>query len=382
MKIGILTQPLYNNYGGILQNYALQTILRQMGHVPITIDWKYKQTLTIKAYIYNLLCEIKGLLGFDGLNTNYQLSAKEDEIIVGKLNNFVAKYICSTTKAFSELEIDHYISKLGIDAIIVGSDQCWRPMYNPFLSSMYGNFTKHNLVKLAYAASFGTDIWEYTEEETMMARQAIKDFMAISVREDSGVKLCKNYLHANATHVLDPTMLLERLDYSKIVEEENENRSEGNLFYYILDPSECKMSFIDKVAKVSGLSPFMVMPKYKAGLRTRSHVKHSIQDCIYPTVTKWLRAIMDAEMTIVDSFHGCVFSILFNKPFWVLANEHRGQSRMSSLLKTFGLEDRLVTSMEVSQPKAPIDWCRVNAILSEKRSSSLEFLEKSFANYK
>ena len=118
------------------------------------------------------------------------------------------------------------------------------------------------------------------------------------------------------------------------------------------------------------------MPKCQAETRTKKDVKTRIEDCVFPGVTAWLRSFMDAEMTVVDSFHGMVFSILFNKPFWVIGNAERGMSRFTSLLKTFHLEDRLLDAdrldnIEISKP---IDWAVVNGILEEKRSESKDLL--------
>ena len=95
-----------------------------------------------------------------------------------------------------------------------------------------------------------------------------------------------------------------------------------------------------------------------------------IEDCVFTGVTAWLRAFVDAEMTIVDSFHGMVFSIIFNKPFWVIGNAQRGMSRFTSLLKVFHLEDRLLDTEHLDEVdfSKSIDWVRVNAILEEKRN--------------
>lgn len=105
-------------------------------------------------------------------------------------------------------------------------------------------------------------------------------------------------------------------------------------------------------------------------------VKNRIEDCVFPSVTAWLRAFMDAEMTIVDSFHGMVFSIIFNKPFWVIGNEERGMSRFTSLLKQFQLEDRLldVNHLDDIDCSKPIDWARVNRILEDNRMKSKALL--------
>ena len=263
------------------------------------------------------------------------------------------------------------------DAYVVGSDQCWRPRYNAFLTFMFLDFAKEEKPKrIAYAASFGTDQWEFTQEMTSICAPLAQKFDFVSVREDSGVNLCKEHLGVNAVHVLDPTLLLTKEDYTHLIKAENEPQSKGTLFNYILDPDAAKSAFINKVENDKGLTTFQVLPKCQAETRTKQDVKNRIEDCVFPGVTTWLRAFMDAEMTIVDSFHGMVFSIIFNKPFWVIGNANRGMSRFTSLLKVFHLEDRLLDANQLQEVdiNRPIDWSSVNAILEQKRNECKKLL--------
>lgn len=375
MKIGILTQPLISNYGGILQNYALQQVLIRAGYDVETIDWRRNY---FRVYLSNLKQYIISYIrGKEKTFKRYQPNRSESLAIYQNTNYFIDKYIIHTLPAKSSKDFQKYSKLQHYDAYIVGSDQCWRPLYNPYLKDMFLNFTKgYNVRKLAYAASFGTDFWEYTEKETNMCSILAKQFNSISVREDSGVDLCEKYLKVKAEHVLDPTMLLLKEDYIRLIENENENKSEGTLFSYILDPNSQVDKLVRSIEDVTGLKSFDVLPKIRPENRYRNDVKQRIEECIFPSVTKWLRAFYDAEAIIVDSFHGMVFSIIFNKPFWVLVNNHRGASRFTSLLKMFNLESRLlnINEIDLSCLKNDIDWSGVNKIMKEKRSLSLNFL--------
>ena len=230
--------------------------------------------------------------------------------------------------------------------------------------------------RLAYAASFGVDCWEFTDFQTKRSQELIRDFSAVSVREFSGVDLCKRYLCCDASHVLDPTMLLDKEDYVRLIEDEDEPVSKGNLFTYILDESDGKQEIINEVASMLGLLPFTAMPEFPINRRT---IKRNLDKCIYPSVTRWLRSFMDAKFVVCDSFHGAVFSIIFNKPFVIIANKERGLARFSSLLHTFGLYDRIVSSMDNLHTiiKTPIDWKRVNCIRAEMKVHSIGFLRSN-----
>ena len=378
-KIGILTQPLTTNYGGLLQNYALQTILRSAGYEVETIRWEQK--FGFRSFLYRKKMQLLHLLYPSKYpKLLYQLNKKEIEIIRTNTKQFVDNYIAHTETAHSYNDFQRLSDDGQYDVYIVGSDQCWRPCYNPFLTSMFLDFAQGKKVKrVAYAASFGTDEWEMTSLQTEVCAALAKKFNVVTVREDSGVALCKDYLGVAATHVLDPTMLLSKNDYVDLVEKENEPKAVGALFYYILDPNQSKTAFIQRVSKQSVLKPFQVLPKYQNEIRTRQNVKKHIEDCIYPKVSTWLRAFMDAEMVIVDSFHGVVFSIIFNKPFWVIGNKKRGLSRFTSLLRMFHLEERLLDENELENVNinSPVDWESVNAVLTAKRNESIHLLLKT-----
>lgn len=379
MKIGILTQPLHANYGGLLQNYALQQTLIRAGHEAETIDWWVPNSLYASLYRIKE-CILASLYPRKHIRPKYQPTEKENAIIRKNTNHFIHAHIHHTNPMMSMSAFEQQAKIGNYDSFVVGSDQCWRPRFNPFLPAMFLSFTVDKTVKrIAYAASFGTDRWEYSSDLTSQCAFLAQKFDLVSVREDSGVRLCKEHLRVDAIHVLDPTMLLTKDDYIRLIEEEGEPQSAGSLFNYILDPDATKIAFINQVARELDLKPFQVLPKYQAETRSKKDIKKRIEDCVFPRVTTWLRAFMDAEMIIVDSFHGMVFSILFNKPFWVFGNAERGMSRFSSLLKILGLEDRLLDVRELDNVEyaRPIDWGRVNAILNQKRIESRNLLINS-----
>lgn len=388
MKIGILTQPLHNNYGGLLQNFALQQVLKGMGHDVETIDHSFDiKTSWLRRILYRIKAKLLYILFPNKYNPIiYVPNAKEVSIIRANTNYFIDKYIVHTNQLCSIKDFDNIAQSNKYDVYVVGSDQCWRPIYNgSFLSEMFLRFAVNqtNVKRIAYAASFGTDKWEFSLEENVQCAALAKKFDLITVREASGVDLCKKYLDAEAKQVLDPTMLLDKRDYIKLVENEGESQCPGNLFYYILDPSKEKRSLIEDVATKNGLKSFTVMPKYQEENRTKDDIKNRINDCVFPSVTSWLRAFMDAKMIIVDSFHGAVFSIIFNKPFWIIGNSERGNARFDSLLELFGLKERMI-SIDGIRLEAGFDWCReidwgrVNEIRENEKQRCITLLENYF----
>lgn len=378
MKIGILTQPLHNNYGGLLQNFALQQVLKGMGHEVETIDWRQEKAGALKECLWQKKEQLLSLILKDRERPRYQLTRDEEQIIGRNTFHFTNRYITVCPKIVGRAEKFRAIDEeYKYDAYVVGSDQVWRPGYNAaMMPAMFLGFTdRKDIKRISYAASFGTSVWEFTQQMTEECALLARKFDLITVREKSGVDLCREYLGVEATHVLDPTMLLDKGDYIKLVENEHEPQSPGTLFHYILDPSEEKRNLIERLAFKQGLQAFSIMPKCQAENRTKWDVKHRIEDCVFPSVTSWLRGFMDAEMVIVDSFHGAVFSIIFNKPFWVIGNSKRGNTRFESLLGLFGLEDRMIEpSQEVDWNKT-IDWKRVNEIREKEKKNSKTLLQ-------
>lgn len=378
MKIGILTQPLHNNYGGLLQNYALQQVLKGMGHEVETVDWFPEKAGVLKEWLWQKKELALSLLLKDRERPRYQLTENEESVIGRNTHHFTKKYITVCPKKVGRVEEFNGIdAEYRYGAYVVGSDQVWRPSYNStMMPAMFLGFTdRKDMKRIAYAASFGTSAWEFSPAMTEICARLAKRFDCITVREKSGVGLCRDHLGVEAKWVLDSTMLLNRGDYEKLVEAENEPKSVGTLFHYILDPRDEKKALIERVATEKGLIPFTIMPKCQAENRTKWDVKHRIEDCVFPSVTSWLRGFMDAEMVIVDSFHGAVFSIIFNKPFWVIGNSERGNARFESLLGLYGLEDRMLTPGDSVDWSKPIDWVRVNEIREREKERSLKAFE-------
>lgn len=384
MKIGILTQPLHYNYGGILQNYALQRALVHLGYEVETIVYENKRRPPSwrVLFIGTIRQLLHGMAPGRFKSSRCVLNQKEKEKLWKNTLSFVRKYIVRTKPLLTHEDFTNLSRDGRFDGYVVGSDQCWRPRYNrTFFREMFLSFAveDENTRRVGYAVSFGTSEWETDPELTQELSLLAKKFDRVTVREIDGIELCRKYLGVEATLVLDPTMLLTRDHYERLVAGEGEKQSAGNLFYYMLDPDRTKQSAVGKIGTKLNLTPFTVMPKYKSDGITKDQVKEHIEECIYPPVTKWLRAFMDAEMTVVDSFHGMVFSIIFNKPFWVIGNKKRGMSRFTSLLGLLGLEDRLVNveDLESVDIRKPIDWDSVNKKIETMRSQSLGLLQES-----
>lgn len=375
MKICILTQPLHTNYGGLLQAYALQTVLKRMGHDVLTEN---RNDAKRKLSIIDRIKRIRILRIITGKSKYPSPTFDELQILTRNTGRFVKQYICTTSVADNNPV--SLSEKYHFDAYVVGSDQVWRPFYSPYLQHYFLDFIEGQDVKrIAYSASFGTDVWELTPRQTTECAALLKQFDAVSVREDSAVGLCKKYFGVDAIHLLDPTMLLEKDDYISLAEVENEPHHDGTVMTYFLDRNAMKDVIATEVCRKIGGKHFSVSPKSQY-----SDVgSKGMDDCIFPSVTSWIKGFMDAEYVVTDSFHGTVFSIIFNKPFITIANRERGVSRFTSLLKMFGLEGRLIYSLDdfnVNLIDSEIDFEKVNMVRKSEQSKAFSFFASSLCS--
>ena len=338
MKVGIYTLPLNYNYGGLLQAFALQTVLERMGHKVTIINRPLHQ----KEAIWKRPREkVKRII------RKYVLRQKCIRVFQENYEASIYPIISQNTQLF----VDHYLHTITIsdtselyegmfDVIVVGSDQIWRRAFHDTRKKCYDSFLSFaenwKIKRIAYAASFGVNYWEYNGVDTKRCAELAKLFDAISVREEAGVNLCYEHLGVKTVHVLDPTMLLQKEDYIRLFEAQGTPNSSGNLLCYILDETPFATEVINTIEQRMGLHRFHVNSRAD---NTWAPVENRIQ----PSVEQWLRGFYDAEYVVTDSFHACVFSILFGKPFIVIGNQNRGMERFRSLLKMVGLDDRLVT---------------------------------------
>ncbi len=371
MKIGILTHMVHYGVGGVLQNFALQTALRQLGHDPITLRASlFPQGLSRgfkQSRLYWFLSfPIKKMKGISPTFTEEQY-----KLICRDTEKFIRENVKITELNYSSADFRESAEKLNCEALIVGSDQIWRSKF-AYVNDCFLEFAQDlNVKKIAYAASFAIDYWEFTPEQTKLFSSLAKKFDGISVREDSGVKLCKNNLGVNAELVLDPTFLLDKEQYMDTVESVKEPHYGGKLLSYILDKTPLKEAVLAVVKEKTGYEIISGMPKF--GL-SYDNIKRYPEDCIYPSITKWLRVLDDSEIVVTDSFHGTALSIIFNKPFFLVVNKNRGAERFFSLLRMFGLEDRMVSNIDEINVNKAIDWNSVNLKRNQMRQKSLSFL--------
>lgn len=345
MKVGILTYHDANNYGAVLQAYALLAKLKELGHNVYVID----RVRTFKGWRY----------WYHGYSYKHHFSwCRFKEFCKYKLSPKTSMY--KTTEL-----IKKDFPNLHLNAVVVGSDQVWRDTFmghNFFL-----DFVSGDCKRISYAASFGLSEWTNSGPFTLKAKRLLQKFDKISVREKTGVDICKNVFGVNAELVLDPTLLWNADFYIQtLLRNEGNARENAVVASYILGKNKDQQLAVQTFAKKEKLKNVNL-------LDVKSFFKG------HYTVEEWLQQIRAAQYVITNSFHATVFCILFHKHFVVLDNKSGGSDRIITLLEAVGLRSLLIETSEdlLATLNIPIDYEKVDKKIAELRMNSLNFLKSA-----
>ena len=384
MQIGIITYwSSDDNYGQQLQCYALQRFLRDKKHNAFLI--KYKPTAEQKSKWDKLKGISIGKL-LDKLS-----SAKRKEIAINKLLGNENKEL-NKARMFEKFRNDHLntteieyhsIEELRqnppeAEVYICGSDQVWNnSLHSKNTAGWYLDFGNPSIRRISYAASIGRNI-EKGEQSTF--KTYLNHLNAISVRESSAQALCQSLGFSNVEVVGDPTLLLSANHYLSLCKD-IPKQEHPYLFMYMLNISTPEEIGWDKVSAYLQARSLDLKTVCSSGyLPARELIPDNRN--ILASIPEWIALIRDARYVITTSFHGMMFCILLHKPFLVmkLTNQYaKGNNRMTSLLATLGIEERIHNSSLPfdRQMENEIYWTEVEKKLAALRNNSIKFIERN-----
>lgn len=380
MKVGIITFWQSNdNYGQVLQCFALQQQLIKLGHKPFLIKYAplQKTIQTSIAEKWWKLIQIYPIF----LKLRKMQKTKQAKTFVLKnrqrnFDEFREKHIITNGKIYHGLS-DIQNNPPKADCYLCGSDQVWSMLLdNDENQAFYLNFGDKDTKRVAYAASFGRDV--YPMELNGKLHDMLVKFNAVSVREKSGIGICKK-VGIQAVDVLDPTLLLSMKECLQIVEKPSVR--EKYFYTYSLNITSekdlCWKALLDYTNRHGFKSISTTSSGYFIGKEICSNTKY-----VYATIPQWLGYIQNAEFVATTSFHGVAFCLIMHTNFvyFPLKGIHsRGNSRVVSLLESLGLHEKIFRdAMTIKQCiEYPVDWNKVEAKLNVKKNDSVNFLENS-----
>lgn len=367
MKIALVTTHNANNYGAVLQAFALQHVLSRYGDVEI-INYDNRHI----SRSFDLIRITPSLHGFLGMGKDICRLLPRYRVIK-KFKQFIQNNL-KMTRNFSAQELYHGQADY-FDMYVAGSDQIWNPACisdSCTIDPIYFlKFAPKKAKKLSYASSMGGH--QFSSEEKKHIKNLLKDFDIVSVREKDGQLLLQAVLEKAVQHVLDPTLLLSREEWQEALSDEGaSNKKEKYLLLYTVPKVSLIRKAVDHFSNKLGLKVISI----DQGLSAGAKVDQQIRDA---GPIEFLRLFADAEFVITDSFHGTCFSVNFGKSF-VVISPGKHSNRIESLLALVGQQGRIVKSeADFADLDNMIDFATANKKLLEARKESLSFLSNTLS---
>lgn len=348
-KVGIVTINDNNNYGNRLQNYSMQQVMEKLNVCSTTL----KNNSYINTKNNYLLRIIKNSIRYI-LRKNSYSKNKERKICYEQFNMNI-KFSRKCITPFSKLDRKY-------DYFITGSDQVWNPMFGRLREVDLLEFTEPKK-RISYAASFG--ISSLPKQYNEKLKNALKNYKAISVREDAGKKIIEDIVGRKDVQVLvDPTMLLTAEEWDKVAKRPEQLKTDKYILNYFLgELSEKRKAEINRIAKENNCEVINILDK------------NSPFYCTGPSEFLYLEK--HAFLVCTDSFHSSVFAILYNRPFIVFGREDNTvsmNSRIETLISKFNLKNREYNGKEITKENLKHDYTEAYKILEEERKKAINFL--------
>ena len=359
MKAGLVTFYHIHHYGALLQAAATERAVESLGGECEIIDYYVNQNNDLfrkPTGVGSAAADVHTALHYKALRDRYQ-----------RFERFSKDHLRISGHRFESLE-ELRSAELPYDLILSGSDQIWNPKIFPdgrFDPVFFGAFSTRR--KIAYAPSFGVPhIPEGMEEEL---RSYLEQFSHISVRERQGREIVKEITGKDVPVVLDPTLLLTAEQWSAMAVPPD--RSGGYILCYCISKPGALAPYIQRLAEETGLPVVQL-----CGIRQKVHPKAA---CVLDAgPSEFLGLFQNASYVCTNSFHGTVFSVQFQKPFFtaVAPSELAApeSSRTFSILSRLGLTERIIGTGATAGLDDTIDWADVDRRLRAARQSSLDYL--------
>lgn len=369
MKIAIVTFIRAYNHGAVLQCYALHKKLNDLGIDNEVLDYypeyfrKLYELGDIKKWRTFPGNMIKKNPGYVRMRLKLRKRNRGFERFIKKNIRLSKKQYCTTDAVVRE--------EFAYDGFVVGSDQVWSysitemdPVF--FLDFPYAQRTR----KLSYAASFGVSCIPERLEERY--KRLLSDWDSYSVREDSGAKIMRGLLGVEAQVCCDPTLLLSRDEWAR-VSVEPEEAKDYVLVYYV-NSKDVLLEHAQRIAKEQNLKIIVLTSASSYNYLMGCDIPETIDYRGAAAPDELVGLVRYAKYVLTDSFHGTVFSLIFQRRFMTLIQNQWGRNlRALALLETLGLSGRKLDDSPEKIDEA-IDWERVEDILSTQREAAVEYL--------
>lgn len=364
--VGIITIHKINNYGSVLQAYALQRVCEELGYSVEIINYDFPN----EAHANNPYA----IVGLDSVPNE----PKWIKLLFAKALVCQHKGIARFVKKYQHLSENRYDSPDKLtqnppiyDIYITGSDQLWNPRHCNGDAVFLLSFAPDSALKISYAASFGSN--EIPESLHPIFKRYLSRYSAIAVRESSGINVIKKIIDKKASVVLDPTLLLNAEEWNKIATPTRLVRQKYILCYF-LNYSFNAFPYVDELAdEIQRQTGYKIVRVARPPHRLKFHNNRYL---IGASPEDFLALVRDAEIVLTTSFHGTAFALNYGRPvFTIVKSKKAGDSRQVSLMRNLGLEQQII-ELGADYPQHLQACYNVNA-----EQTRLENLRRESINY-
>lgn len=333
-RVNLLTIHWGLSFGAVLQTYATCRVLERHGHEVSVINIINPKQKELHKSIRAILCSV----------------------MEWQFHRFKRKYFSGLTRKIYSIDMTYIESS---DYIVVGSDQVWnRALTSPLELTFFADFD-YDTKKISLSSSFGKQDWHEDEEYSNKVKLLLEKFSAVSVREETGQMLLKTKFNRAAEVLIDPTLALD--NYDELILDDKQRNS---IYTFFINR---RSQYAEIVNQISCSLDIPIFSHSKFTYYFKNSPQH------------WLTYIKNSSVIITDSFHGVVFSILFEKQFYVICGEEDKFTRIKNLLNLLGLYNRFVLSIEDYKERKgnlekEIDYHRVREILEMERKRFADFI--------
>ena len=380
MKVGILTILNVNNYGAELQCCALYRKLQQLGYDAEVINYLFgihpehvfdgeKRTVPIPL---KQLIKVKLLPVVQNMFCMFH--QKNKRLRNKRFDEFHAKYNHLTSTVYPSVK-SLYEAKFNYDVLCIGSDQVWNYMKGYSLEPFFACFDKNNTKRITYASSIGLSSLSVEAEQVF--KKELASFAYISVREQQASEILEKLLDRKIDVVLDPTLILNKQEWIEVAKYDMCPKEKYLLVYIVtIKPCDYVLTLARHIAKQRNLKIVRICRDAYP-----EHSGSDVEEILTAGPSDFVGLFSKAEFVVTNSFHGTVFSINFSKPFYsVIKSHHSTNSRLTSILKKLGLEDRIVPVGSQLPMISDIDFSDPSAKLEAERKLSIEYINNALSN--
>ncbi len=358
-KIGIINHWMVNNYGALFLAYAIEKGINKLGYnnvetityLPDEVQMPWKLSMAKKVGLLTYLLRLGYFMVF--------ILPREKSFanMRSKMNTSKENYNDKTIALIA----DHY------DKIVIGGDQLWNCKINYYNENNFLPFVHDKKKKVVYAASIAQD--NIREDLVNRFKELTEDFSYITTREQRATEIIEEITNLKAPRVADPAFLLTAREWEMLAEKDDCIIDKYIFVYQVQSDTEL-INFAKKLSENKKLKIVYCPFPLKKQIKCKRHP--------YMAPEKWLWYVKNADYVVTDAFHGTVFSIIFNRPFFSQISNYGKDtgSRITNLLNVFSLESRLLVNGNCDFIDGVIDFKKVNNKINEEREFSMQHLNK------